>query len=87
MLQALNSTGRKNMAAVSPEWLSQFWLDFERRFLSLLSYQFRSFPCFMALDIINNKAAASVPKPEGKTSVCIHLFHDFPSNLFLLLFF
>lgn len=66
MLQALSPNGH-SAVTISPEWLSQFWQDFERRFLSLLSYQFRSFSSFLALDIINNKAASSVTRREGES--------------------
>ncbi|KAI6087790.1 DUF699-domain-containing protein, partial [Hypoxylon rubiginosum] len=33
------------------EWLGAFASDFHRRFLSLLSYKFRDFPCVLALSI------------------------------------
>ncbi|KAI1903930.1 hypothetical protein AGOR_G00000480 [Albula goreensis] len=39
------------------QWLSAFWKDFRRRFLSLLSYQFSSFPPSLALNILQNKNA------------------------------
>ncbi|XP_041966822.1 RNA cytidine acetyltransferase [Alosa sapidissima] len=51
MLKELNSEE-------SPEqglWLSAFWKDFRRRFLSLLSYQFRNFSPSLALNILQNK--------------------------------
>ncbi|XP_023697892.1 RNA cytidine acetyltransferase [Paramormyrops kingsleyae] len=37
------------------QWLHAFWTDFRRRFLSLLSYQFSSFPPSSALNILQNK--------------------------------
>lgn len=40
--------------ARSNYWLSDFWLDFRRRFISLLSYQFRSFTSAFALNILHN---------------------------------
>ncbi|CAI9598645.1 unnamed protein product [Staurois parvus] len=36
-------------------WLTAFWKDFRRRFLSLLSYQFSSFSPSVALNILQNK--------------------------------
>ncbi|XP_013884650.1 RNA cytidine acetyltransferase [Austrofundulus limnaeus] len=37
------------------QWLSAFWKDFRRRFLSLLSYQFSRFNPSLALSILQNK--------------------------------
>ncbi|KAJ1182261.1 hypothetical protein NDU88_007454 [Pleurodeles waltl] len=36
-------------------WLTAFWKDFRRRFLSLLSYQFSSFSPALALNLLQNK--------------------------------
>ncbi|XP_077143106.1 RNA cytidine acetyltransferase [Ranitomeya variabilis] len=36
-------------------WLTAFWKDFRRRFLSLLSYQFRNFSPSVALNVLQNK--------------------------------
>ncbi|KAK3103722.1 hypothetical protein FSP39_021375 [Pinctada imbricata] len=36
-------------------WLSAFWRDFRRRFVSLLSYQFRAFKPAMALTVLQQK--------------------------------
>ncbi|XP_040266633.1 RNA cytidine acetyltransferase [Bufo bufo] len=36
-------------------WLTAFWKDFRRRFLSLLSYQFRNFSPSVALNMLQNK--------------------------------
>ncbi|XP_061078586.1 RNA cytidine acetyltransferase [Conger conger] len=51
MLKELNSEQEQG------QWLSAFWKDFRRRFLSLLSYQFRHFPPSLALNILQNRAA------------------------------
>lgn len=40
---------------VDNEWLNAFWIDFRRRFLSLLSYQFKTFKPAMALGVLTNK--------------------------------
>lgn len=42
-------------------WLSAYTQDFQRRFLSLLSYQFRSFPSVLALSIDESAGAAFRP--------------------------
>jgi N-acetyltransferase 10 len=38
------------------QWLQDFHTDFRRRFLSLLSYQFRSFPPSLALTLLSPKS-------------------------------
>uniref|UniRef100_A0A8C8GC21 RNA cytidine acetyltransferase n=1 Tax=Oncorhynchus tshawytscha TaxID=74940 RepID=A0A8C8GC21_ONCTS len=48
MLKELNTVE----APEQGQWLSAFWKDFRRRFLSLLSYQFSSFSPSMALNIL-----------------------------------
>ncbi|KAL8679160.1 MAG: hypothetical protein Q9186_004551 [Xanthomendoza sp. 1 TL-2023] len=47
MLRVLESSSNNN----DPAWLGAFARDFHKRFLSLLSYQFRSFPSVLALSI------------------------------------
>uniref|UniRef100_A0AAQ5YH30 RNA cytidine acetyltransferase n=1 Tax=Amphiprion ocellaris TaxID=80972 RepID=A0AAQ5YH30_AMPOC len=51
MLKELNT----DEAPEQSQWLSAFWKDFRRRFLSLLSYQFSSFHPSLALNILQNK--------------------------------
>ncbi|KAL2093932.1 hypothetical protein ACEWY4_011244 [Coilia grayii] len=53
MLKELNSDESPQQGP----WLSAFWKDFRRRFLSLLSYQFRNFSPSLALNILQNKNA------------------------------
>uniref|UniRef100_A0A8C2ZC91 RNA cytidine acetyltransferase n=1 Tax=Cyclopterus lumpus TaxID=8103 RepID=A0A8C2ZC91_CYCLU len=53
MLKELNT----DEAAEQSQWLSAFWKDFRRRFLSLLSYQFSRFHPSMSLSILQNKNA------------------------------
>ncbi|PQE22987.1 hypothetical protein CJF32_00004384 [Rutstroemia sp. NJR-2017a WRK4] len=56
-------------------WLSEFSRDFNRRFLSLLSYQFREFPSVLALSIDESANAGSkldvtaTPKPLSKAEL------------------
>lgn len=42
------------------EWLSEFSKDFGKRFIQLLSFNFREFPAVQALVVLQ-----SIPKPEG----------------------
>ncbi|KAF2452651.1 GNAT acetyltransferase 2-domain-containing protein [Lineolata rhizophorae] len=49
-------------------WLADFARDFHRRFLSLLSFQFREFPAVLALGIDESAAAAFKPIDQGDTS-------------------
>ncbi|XP_047453137.1 RNA cytidine acetyltransferase [Mugil cephalus] len=51
MLKELNT----DEAPEQSQWLSAFWKDFRRRFLSLLSYQFSSFHPSLALNVLQNK--------------------------------
>lgn len=51
MLKELNT----DEASGQGQWLSAFWKDFRRRFLSLLSYQFSNFSPSLALNILQNK--------------------------------
>ncbi|NXY24373.1 NAT10 acetyltransferase, partial [Atrichornis clamosus] len=43
-------------------WLTAFWKDFRRRFLSLLSYQFSTFSPSLALNILQNKNIKQQPQ-------------------------
>ncbi|RMX60078.1 hypothetical protein pdam_00004498 [Pocillopora damicornis] len=47
-------------------WLQAYMTDFRRRFLSLLSYQFRNFRPSLALSILNNKSYKGI-KGSGLT--------------------
>ncbi|XP_009562715.2 RNA cytidine acetyltransferase [Cuculus canorus] len=44
-------------------WLTAFWKDFRRRFVSLLSYQFSTFSPSLALNILQNKNVKQQPQP------------------------
>ncbi|XP_076114822.1 RNA cytidine acetyltransferase-like [Mytilus galloprovincialis] len=48
----------------SEPWLAAFWKDFRRRFVSLLSYQFRTFTPSMALNILQEKTFKSTGKKK-----------------------
>lgn len=37
------------------DWLAQYWIDFRRRFINLLGYQFKKFLPGLALGMLFNK--------------------------------
>uniref|UniRef100_A0A8C5W9M5 RNA cytidine acetyltransferase n=1 Tax=Leptobrachium leishanense TaxID=445787 RepID=A0A8C5W9M5_9ANUR len=49
-------------------WLTAFWKDFQRRFLALLSYQFRNFQPSLALNVLQNK---NVKKESQSGESCL----------------
>lgn len=49
MISSLNTSESKNQ-----NWLSQFWIDFRKRFISLLGYQFCKFSPQLALGVLHN---------------------------------
>ncbi|KAL6425941.1 hypothetical protein ACFW04_008920 [Cataglyphis niger] len=44
-----------NIEQNNDKWLQAYWSDFRRRFLSLLSYSFNTYPASLALSIVINK--------------------------------
>ncbi|XP_076252459.1 RNA cytidine acetyltransferase l(1)G0020 isoform X1 [Rhynchophorus ferrugineus] len=52
MLDVLNTDERP----ASSTWLNSYWIDFKRRFVSLLAYQFNKFSPTLALGVLTNKA-------------------------------
>lgn len=62
MLKMLHT--EDNAEDISEPWLAAFWKDFRRRFVSLLSYQFRTFKPSMALSILQEKAFKSTGKKK-----------------------
>lgn len=42
-------------------WLAEFWIDFRRRFISLLGLQFRSFSPALSLGVLQNKVYKQEP--------------------------
>ncbi|KAM3842509.1 RNA cytidine acetyltransferase [Diretmus argenteus] len=54
------------------QWLSAFWKDFRRRFLSLLSYQFSSFKPSMALNILQNKNTKDETITLSSSELAVH---------------
>ncbi|KAF0040951.1 hypothetical protein F2P81_006849 [Scophthalmus maximus] len=68
MLKELNT----DEAPEQSQWLSAFWKDFRRRFLSLLSYQFSSFSPSMALSILQNKKSKEETSTLGSSELAAH---------------
>ena len=61
MVKALNSQ------TVSPEWLSAYLMDFKRRFITLLGYNFRAMPAKLAFSVLVSRTTGhAVPKPVNK---------------------
>lgn len=52
MLQLLHT---ETVSFDGQEWLQDYFKDFRRRFMSLLSYQFKAFTPALALSILLNK--------------------------------
>lgn len=52
MLRTLNDPESSEDSA----WLSLYWKDFQRRVVSLLSYQFKSYPAALGLNLLQTKA-------------------------------
>ncbi|KAG7253996.1 hypothetical protein CRUP_023413 [Coryphaenoides rupestris] len=69
------------------QWLSAFWTDFRRRFISLLSYQFSSFQPSMALNILQNRNSKETANnnccPPPLTSLNFTSFTLFASRVHL----
>ncbi|KAL9020612.1 MAG: hypothetical protein Q9185_002198 [Variospora sp. 1 TL-2023] len=63
MLRTLNNNSNNNEDN-NTTWLSAFARDFHKRFLSLLSYQFRAYPSVLALSIHESATLASSSSPS-----------------------
>ncbi|KAL8822639.1 MAG: hypothetical protein Q9191_006624, partial [Dirinaria sp. TL-2023a] len=74
MLRTLSSPNNNSNSNSNPNtWLSAFALDFQHRFHSLLSFQFRTFPSILALSInesaSRHTSSSSSPPPFSKTDL------------------
>ncbi|XP_069017995.1 RNA cytidine acetyltransferase [Embiotoca jacksoni] len=69
MLKELNA----DEAPEQSRWLSAFWKDFRRRFLSLLSYQFSSFHPSLALNVLQNKKSKEESSILSSSELAAHL--------------
>ncbi|XP_077423794.1 RNA cytidine acetyltransferase isoform X2 [Vanacampus margaritifer] len=66
MVKELNSEEQQS------QWLSAFWKDFRRRFLSLLAYQFSSFSPGLALSILQNKSAKEAASVMSASELAVN---------------
>ncbi|KAI9286623.1 GNAT acetyltransferase 2-domain-containing protein [Umbelopsis sp. AD052] len=64
MLNTLNSSDLVNQT--SEDWLDAFARDFKKRFINLLSYQFRTFPSVTGLSLLE-AASAGTNKSQNNT--------------------
>jgi len=58
-----------NESADGEDWLHMYWKDFKRRIVSLLSYQFKSFPASLGLSILQSKAFPSSKNIMGRSEL------------------
>ena len=65
MIKVIND-GLNLEASLSQSWLIDFWIDFRRRFVSLLSSSFRTMSCFLAIEIIK---APSLHEDESRSNM------------------
>lgn len=68
MLKELNTDENPDQS----QWLTAFWKDFRRRFLSLMSYQFSNFPPSLALSILQNKKAKEETSILSSPELALH---------------
>ncbi|XP_014253743.2 RNA cytidine acetyltransferase [Cimex lectularius] len=54
-------------------WLFQYWTDFKRRFVSLLSYQFRTFTTTLGLGVLMNENCSLPKETISKNVLDIYL--------------
>lgn len=66
-------------APVNDQWLQAFWIDFRRRFISLLGYQFRKLSPALALAVLHNKSTKDIHSGDLRrfSSCDIYLSHCF----------
>lgn len=67
MLKLINESNTKNT------WLSEFWLDFHKRFISLLSYQFSKFKAAFCLNIMQNTSVTPPIKELTVDELALHM--------------
>lgn len=56
------STSDSKLLTSNDDWLVAFWNDFRRRFVYLLSYQFKFFTCQLALGLIQDRYSTETKK-------------------------
>ncbi|GBC09125.1 hypothetical protein RclHR1_08620001 [Rhizophagus clarus] len=76
MLKTLKSDDL--VTTCDPEWLAAFSKDFRKRFLNLLSYNFRNFPSVLSLSIMEavdsgNESAKEIIQPFSKSALELYI--------------
>jgi N-acetyltransferase 10 len=67
----LRGLGGEN-AAEAKGWMSDFALDFRKRFIALLSFKFRDFPSVTALSMLEAANAAEVGKDKSTGELTLY---------------
>lgn len=73
MLKTLHSDSQTEELNRQGAWLMAFWKDFQRRFVSLCSFQFKQFTPAMSLNILNNKKYKGDTQALTSSEVGVHL--------------
>lgn len=60
-------------ASVSEPWLHEYWMDFRRRFISLLSFQFKTFEASLGLAMLQMKHMKEATKKRTYISIKTHI--------------
>ncbi|KAJ8927127.1 hypothetical protein NQ314_020400 [Rhamnusium bicolor] len=68
MLNVLNC----NELSEENNWLSAYWVDFQKRFINLLAYQFRKFPPSLSLGVLSNKSLKITPRDLTRQELDVH---------------
>jgi len=71
MLKLLDNDQTQGMDST---WLKEYWKDFRRRFISLLSYQFRRFTPALSMSVLQNKnQVLEAPSDISSSELQVHL--------------
>lgn len=69
MLNVINDDAN----AKDDDWLKAYWIDFRKRFVSLLSYNFKTFSPAMSLSMLTNKARVIESKVLSRNELDVHM--------------
>jgi len=71
MLKVLQNESNEKLGS---SWLKEYWTDFRRRFVSLLSFQFHAFLPVLALSLLQNKnQGLDPPQDLSVAELRVHL--------------
>lgn len=68
-------------ASVSEPWLHEYWMDFRRRFISLLSFQFKTFEASLGLAMLQMKHMKEATKKRTYIMLALKLILALRENL------